>query len=286
MAMPIPALTSQYLAGSTDTATVTSGTLQTLASTHWYFLVSPLVSVANGQSLLYAIRLILATSLAGTAWSLGLFKSGSVYKVGISHNNGSSRTITWGAALQSALGFASSTTVVATATTVLSDYPSPLFWTPDQVVSMTGPVLFDPSINFGVPSSVGAAQRSSDMTAAYVENGIQYEAEYVFNGVQYYYKIRPQAGFVNQDLETWWSAGPRKGRRILFWRDRTNVTTALGIPTQGVASPYNYIEYNPQPDLRGTFPAVPMAPPKLTFWDVTLKFWVTENGEFPAYNDL
>lgn len=283
MAMPIPAFVSQYLAGSTDTLQVTTGTSQSLNTTNWYFLVSPTTGAVNGQSLLYATRLKLATSLAGTAWSLQLVFSSGVYRVSIQHNNGSSRTVTWGAALQAALGFASATTVVAASTTVTADYPSPLFWTPDQVVSLTGPVLFDPAVNFGVPSSVGAGQRSSDMTAAYVENGIQYDAEYTFNGVQYYYKIRPQSGFTNQDLETWWSNGPRKGRRILYWRDRTNVTTVLGIPDQGVASPWKYIEYNPQPELRSTFPAVPMAPPKLTFWDVTLKLWLTENGETPAY---
>jgi hypothetical protein len=122
------------------------------------------------------------------------------------------------------------------------------------------------------------------MTAAYVSNGIQYDAEYMFNGVQYYYKIRPQSGHTNEDLETWWAAGPRLGRRILMWRDRSN-TTGSSAPSEGSASPYNYIEYNPQPDMRGAFDrvAVPMAGAgiKLNFWDVNFKFWVTENGETP-----
>ena len=280
MATPIPAFVSQYMPSSTDTLQVTTGTLQTLASTRWYYLVSNRSATSNGQSLLRAVSTALNTSLVGTTWTVVINASAGVYKLQLSHNNGSSRTITWGAALQATLGFASSTTVVASATTVTADYPSPLWWTPDQVISLTGPVLFDPAINYGVPSSAGAAQRSSDMTAAYVSNGVQLDAEYIFNGVQYYYKIRPQVGHTNEDLETWWRTGPAVGRRMLMWRDRLN---ALGnnSPSEGTATPWNYIEYNPQPDLRATFPAVPMAPPKLTFWDVTLKLWVTENGETP-----
>jgi len=280
MATPIPGFASQYYAGSTDTLQVTTGTLQTLASTRWYYFVSNRAATSNGQSLLKAVKDLLDASLAGTAWTVTLGLSGGLYKVQISHNNGSSRTITWGAALQATLGFSASSKVVATATTVTADFPSPLWWTPDQVVSLTGPVLFDPSINFGVPSSAGAAQRSSDMTAAYVSNGVQYDAEYTFNGVQYYYKIRPQTGHTNEDLETWWNHGPQLGRRLLMWRDRGN---AIGsnAPSEGSASPWNYVEYNPQADLRANFPATPTAPPKLTFWDVTLKFWVTENIDTP-----
>ena len=280
MATPIPTFVSQYLPTSTDTLQVTTGTLQTLAATRWYYLVSNRASASNGQSLLKAVKDLLDASLAGTTWTVTINTSGSLFKVKISHNNGSSRTITWGAALQAALGFASNTTVVATATTVTADYPSPYWWSPDQTISLTGPTLYDPALNFGVPRSAGAAQQSSDGTAAYVSNGILYDAEYTFNGVQYYYKIRPQSGHTNEDIETWWSRGPVLGRRMLMWRDRTN---ALGsnAPSEGSASPWNYIEYNPQPDLRRTFPAQPTAPPKLTFWDVTLKLWTTENGESP-----
>lgn len=280
MATPIPAFVSQYYAGSTDTLQVTTGSLIPIATSYYHYFVSNKIATANGRSLVRAVKSALDTSLAGTLWNCQLGVSSGLYKVQLSHNNGLSRTITWGAALQAALGFASSTTVVPASTTVTADYPSPLWWTPDQVVSLTGPVMFDPSINFGCPTSAGAAQRSSDMTAAYVSNGIQYDAEYVFNGVQYYYKIRPQVGYTNQDLETWWSHGPQKGLRMLMWRDRNNAIGSNS-PSEGSASPWNYIEYNPQPDLRANFPATPTAPPKLTFWDVTLKFWVTENGETP-----
>ncbi len=280
MATPIPAFVSEYRAGSTDTAQVTTGTLQTLASTRWYYFVSNRNAASNGQSLLRAVENMLEASLAPDDWSVTLGLVSGVYRIRINHDAGVSRTITWGASLQAALGFSSSTTVVAASTTVTASYPSTLWWTPDQVINLTGPVLFDPSINYGVPSSAGAAQRSSDMTAAYVSNGVQYEAEYIFQGVQYYYKIRPQVGYTNQDLETWWAAGPRLGRRMLMWRDRTNAAGSA-VPSEGSASPYNYVEYNPQPDLRANFPAVPMAPPKLTFHNVSLKLWVTENGETP-----
>ncbi len=42
-----------------------------------------------------------------------------------------------------------------------------------------------------------------------------------------------------------------------------------------------YIEYNPSDTLRGTFPAVATAPPNLTYWDVRIGLWLTENGETP-----
>jgi hypothetical protein len=280
MATPIPAFASQYYAGSTDTAQVGAGAVQTLASTRWYYFVSNRTAASNGQSLLKAVKDLLDAGGGGTTFTVTLGVSFGLYRVQISHNNGSSQTITWGAALQAALGFSSSTSVVAAATTVTASYPSPLWWTPDMVVSLTGPTLFDPSVNYGVPTSAGAAQRSSDMTAAYVSNAVQFEAEYTFNGVQYYYKIRPQSGHTNEDLETWWNHGPQLGRRMLMWRDRSN-TTGSNAPSEGSASPWNYIEYNPQADLHANLPAVPTAPPKLTFWDVTLKLWVTENGETP-----
>jgi len=154
--MAIPALVSQYMPSSTDTLQVTTGTLQTLASTRWYYFLSNRTATSNGQSLLKAVKDLLDASLAGTAWTVTLGLSSGLYKVQISHNNGSSRTITWGAALQAALGFASSSKVVAASTTVTADYPSPYWWTPDQIVSMTGPVMFDPLINYGCPTSAGA----------------------------------------------------------------------------------------------------------------------------------
>jgi len=278
MATPIPAFTSQYLPSSTDTLQITSGTLQTLPSTRWYYLVSNRTTASSGQSLLKIVQDMLDQSLSPTAWTVRL--SASNYRVQISHNNGSSRTVSFGAALQAALGFASSSNVVATATTVTADYPSPLWWSPGMPVSMTGPIMFDPAVNFGIPTSAGAAQRSSDMTAAYVTNGTQYEAEYTFTAVDGYYKIRPQSGFTNQDFETWWRTGPRLGRRMLMWRNRANATGS-NAPSEGSASPYNYVEYNPQPGLRAAPVVEPLSEANLIFWNVKLPLWVTENGETP-----
>ncbi len=277
MATPIPAFVSQVVASSADTIQVTGGTSQTLYSTSkWYYLVSNRTASSNGQSLLYAIKTLLDTSLGGTTWTVALSAG---YKVQLSHNSGSSKTVTFGTTLATALGFTSAANVVANGVTVTATNPSYWWWSPNMPVSMTGPQMFDPAVNYGIPSSAGAAQRSSDMTAAYVSNGTQYEAVYSFTAVDGYYRVRPQSGFTNQDLETWWKNGPRVGRRMLMWRDRNNAT-ASNAPSEGSASPWNYIEYNPQPELRTSLPVEPLSE-SLIFWNVKLPLWVTENGETP-----
>lgn len=278
MATPIPGFASQVLIDdNTDSLQVTTGSAQVLAQTRWYYLVSNRTATTNGQSLLYAIKTKLDASLAGTVWQVTL---GTGFKIQISHDNVASRTVTFDANLATYLGFASASFAVAASTTVTATNYSLWWWTPDQPINETGPVPFDPTISFGVPSSAGTAQRSSDMTAAYTVNGTQYAATYTFRGVQYYYKIRPQSGYTYYDLETWWSNGPRNGRRCLMWRDRTNATGSTA-PSEGTATPWNYIEYQPDETLRGTFPAVPTAPPNLFQHDVVLSFWLTENNESP-----
>ncbi len=278
MATPIPAFVSSLAATSADTVQVTSGTLQSLPTTRWYYLVSNRTTASNGQSLLNMIKSMLDASLAGTVWTVVLSTGG--YKVQLSHNNGSSRTVTFGATLAAALGFTSASFAVANGVTVTATNPSYWWWSPNMPVSMTGPIMFDPSITFGVPTSAGSAQRSSDMTAAYVTNGTQYEAEYKFTMVDGYYRIRPQSGFTNQDFETWWKNGPRVGRRILMWRDRSNATGS-NAPSEGSASPWNYVEYNPQPALRAAPTVEPLSEANLVFWNVSLPLWVTEAGETP-----
>lgn len=276
MATPIPALVSQVIIDSnTDGIQVTSGTAQTLAQTRYYYFVSNRTTASNGQSLLKAIKDALDTSLAGTVWTV---KLSAGYKVQLSHDNGASRTVTFDTNLATYLGFSSASFAVASATTVTATNYSLWWWTPDSIINATGPVPFDPTVSYGVPRSAGNAQWSSDQTAAYTDNGVQYEAEYIFNGVMYYYKIRPQSGYTYYDLETWWSNGPRKGRRCLMWRDRDNAVGS-NAPGAGGATPYNYIEYQPNATLRSRFPAAPTAPPNLFLHDVKLGFWVTENGE-------
>lgn len=279
MATPIPGFASQVFA-TDQTVQVTGGTVQALATTRYYYFVSNRTSIANGQSLLKAIKDLLDASLSGTAWTVVLANVGGTYRVQFSHNNGSSRTVTLSSTFATALGFTAGTTafVVASGATVTTSYPSTWWWTPDMPVSMTGPQLFDPLVSYGVPESAGASQRAPDMTTAYVQNGVQWSATYIFNGVQYLYKVRANGG--QQDLETWWLNGPAQGRRFLLWRSRDSATGS-NAPGAGSASPYNYVEYAPQETLRGELPAVATVPPNLVYWDVTLDCWVTENGETP-----
>lgn len=147
-------------------------------------------------------------------------------------------------------------------------------------ISMTGPQQFDPALNYGVPSSAGNVQRAPDMTAAAVSNGIQWAAEYRFNGVTPYSLIRLSPPHYNDDLETFWRQSLALGRRVLMWRDRLNLVGS-NAPSEGTASPYNYVEYFPAPELREKLPGTPMVPYVLTHWDVALPFLVTENGETP-----
>lgn len=277
MATPIPAFVSQYVPGSADTLLVTTGATQTLGSTIWYYLVSNRTTASNGRSLLYAVKLLLEASLAATTWTVQLSAT-SPYKVTLSHNNGASRTITWSSPLQAALGFASATSVVATATTVTADYPSPLWWSPDMPISMTGPSQFDPAVSYGVPSSAGTVTRAPDGTCAVVSNGVQWSAEFIFNGVEYYYKTRAQSGRTNLDFETWWSNGPRRGRRFLMWRERANATGS-NAPSGGSASPYNYVQYSPQGDLQGRLLVTPTTPNNVNHHDIKIPCFVTENGD-------
>ncbi len=279
MATPIPLFASK-VESSGETIQVTTGTSQALATTRWYYFVSNRTATSNGQSLLYAIKALLDASLAATTWTVVLTKVSGLYKIQLSHNNGSSRTVTFSSTFATNLGFTSASFAVASATTVTATYQSCYFWTPDMPISVTGPDLFDPAYQYGVPESAGASQRAPDMTVASVRNGEQWSAEYMFNGVQYYYKIRPRSSHVNEDLETWWRNGPQYGRRFLMWRDRDNCTGS-NAPSEGSSTPYNYIEYAPQESLRSKLPAKQMAPNNLVFWDVKLDCWVTENGETP-----
>ncbi len=308
MPTPIPAFASQivFITGASTLAaapityvTVGAGTPVEIPRTRYFYFVSNRTSPGNGQSFLRAFKNILDSSLAGTTWTVVLAKQAStgLYKVNLSHNNGSSRTIVFTAStgsptVHTGLGFASTSIVVAAGATVVADYPSYWFWSPDMPVSMTGPELFDPAISYGIPSSLGFSQRSSDMTGAYGQHGVQYSAEYLFNGVQYNYKIRPWPGHTNEDLFTWWINGPMGGdvrlpveagpnsssNRFLLWRDRDNACGS-DAPSAGSASPYNYIEYQPQDSLRARVPATHPFPNNLLWADVKIDCWVTENGE-------
>jgi len=278
MATDIPAFVSQiFLTSSDDGITGSAGTA-TMSTARWYYLVSNRTAASNGQSLLYALKTALDSATAAT-WTVTL--SATTFKIQLSHNSGSNKEITFeSATLATALGFTAATFTVNTATTVTATNLSYFWWSPGMPISGTGPQPWDPAISYGVPHSVGNAQRAPDQTAAYVSNGVLYDAEIMFNGVQDYYTIRPQSGHTNKDLETWWNNGPRKGRRVLMWRDRADATGS-NAPGEGSATPYNYVQYYPAPELQMNFPAVPTAPPNLYYHDVKLSLWLTEDGETP-----
>jgi hypothetical protein len=149
-------------------------------------------------------------------------------------------------------------------------------------VSLAGPAPeFDISTSYGIPVSEGFSQRAPDGVTAYGQNGVLYEAELFFNGVQGRYKVRKTSGHTNEDFETWWLQGPAQGRRMLMWRDRDNATGS-NAPSEGSASPYNYIEYAPQESLRKKMPVLVSGGSRnLYYHDVKLDLWVTENGETP-----
>jgi hypothetical protein len=284
VATPIPAFVAQWLPLSSSIINDDQGIGGQIATTRWYYFVSNRTTASNGQSLLKAIKDTLdasSVSNGSITWTVVLT---STYKVKITSSSGSTQAIDMSTDMATALGFISTGPVsVPTSTGVTADYISPLLWSPDMPISMTGPLQFDPSLNYGVPSSAGNVQRAPDMTAAAVSNGIQWSAEYRFNGVSPYYKVRKIAtasGHVNEDLETFWSTSLALGRRVLLWRDRLNLVGS-NAPSEGTASPYNYVEYFPQPQLREQLPGTPMTPYVLTHWDVSLPLFVTENGETP-----
>lgn len=280
MATPIPAFVSQFFPVSAGTYIMEENGVATyLDATIWYYLASNRTTVANGMSLLKELEVALLAS-SGFAWTVRLTSAGIVQ---FAHATGGTTTLTMSSDLSTALGYDQSGQSIPNATTSQGTMPSRLFWSPGMPISMTGPQQFDPALNYGVPSSAGNVQRAPDMTAAAVSNGIQWAAEYRFNGVTPYYLVRKVAAssnHVNEDLETFWSTNLALGRRVLMWRDRLNLVGS-NAPSEGSASPYNYVEYFPAPELREKLPGTPMVPYVLTHWDVSLPFLVTENGETP-----
>lgn len=286
MATPIPMFASQVILDNTTNAVkVTSGSTVEMAVSRYYYFRSNRQATSNGQDLLYAIAAALTSSLAGTTWVVTLSQATwGGYHVCLYHDNVASRTIDVSGTplLWTNLGFASGNIVVAASTVVTAANPSVWMWDPNMPISMTGPTPWDPSISYGVPIAAGTAHQSPDGTTSYTANGVTYRADVMFNGAQFYYTIRPQTGYTNRSLETWWTNGPRRGRRCLMWRNRETAADDGGTtPAEGSASPYNYVEYAPTQELIAELPATPVQPELLTYWNVRLPFWLTENGETP-----
>jgi hypothetical protein len=275
MAIGIPGFASQIILDtSVDGVIVTTGTAQVMDDSIWYYFVSNRTTAANGMSLLHALKLALEASLAGTTWTV---KLSAGYKVQLSHDNGASRTATLDSSLATALGFTAAAQVVAAGTAVTADYPSVWWWSPGQAI---GDADFHVEKSAGIPKANGAMHRAPDGTPASVSNGILYDSSLKWFGIEGYYKIRAESGYTNQDLETWWKNGAAKGRRYLWWRSRDNAIGSAA-PSEGSATPYNYVECSPADSMRAGLPAAKFSPPSINFWDVTFDYWITENGETP-----
>ncbi len=287
--MPFPAFISQYMAGSADTVAVAggSGGTQTIPNTRYYFLISPKTTVGDGQSLLKALGNALTTASGSSTYAVVLT---SDFKVKITAAGGSTTTgtITITTDLAIYLGFyplgttGSTQSILMIGATSTASFRSPLFWSPEMVISATGPDWFDPAWSPGISTSAGAAQRSPDMTASYVSNGVQIEGDLIFNSVQPYWRVHPQSdstAYTNQDYYTWWKYGPRVGRRYLFWRDRLGIVNTSAPVITTTAPPCVYVEYNPSDRMRAAPLVKAAAPPNLVYWDVTVSGWLTERGE-------
>ncbi len=307
MATPIPAFVSMLRADASvyqirvhwyDSGSIVNGSLQTLSQAHYYYGVSAHAAATNGQSFLEALRVALNASTAAipgidtpsgspVAWHVYL---GSDYILRLSHNSANILVVNM---LDSAAAFSASFSALMGFTTTLgqtvfsgvvrtAEHLPRFWWSPELPVCGTGPTFFDPSLNVGIPMSASTAQQSSDGSMAFTSNGILTAAEYIFNGVQPYWRIRPQAGHVNADLETWWRYGPALGNRVLMWRNRDHAAVFdQEVPTASGPSPYRYIEYYPNDALVKDFPARPTSGYTLVFWDVGLGFNLTETGETP-----
>jgi hypothetical protein len=272
--------------GSTDT-------VEALSQTRYYYGISGVSASSNGQSFLSAVKTALNTSIqtisgnASTTWQVYL---GSDYIVRFSHSSTSALVLNFldsaaanSPTFRTVLGITNAGTLTVPASTVGTVDVLPRFWwSPEVPIHGTGPTLFDPSINVGVPNANTTAQQSSDNSMSFTHNGFNTPAEYQFTGVSPYWRIRPQVGHTNADLETWWRYGPALGNRVLMWRDRDNaVGVNTSAPSKGSASPYNYVEYYPNDALCKTFPAAQLTPANLYLWNVALGFNLTETGETP-----
>jgi hypothetical protein len=277
---------SQILPSSNYTVQVSGGSLQTLPLTGFFYLSTAKTTAGNGQSLLQALTTALNAS-SGLTWTLSLDAN---LKVKFVHNSGAAQTVTMGGSLLSSLGFHIGTgpgtqtyTPFATgAGGTTAENRCLWLWEPGQVYGDAGPELFDPTVNAGSVRSAGAAARAPDSTASFVTNGIQVQATYTFVGVSPFYRAKPtldSGGYYMQwDFETWWINGPALGRKIIMWRDQSNLVNQSA-PSSNNVVPLKYLEYYPddsmraQPDLNAT------KAPNLYWWDITLSLWKSELGD-------
>lgn len=285
--MQVPVVMSEFwLDSASDGVQVTGGSLQTLPTSNSYFLACNNLGGAggiDGVSLLYMLIQKLQASLGGVTWTAVL---DSNLKVKLSHNSGSSKTVTLDATLATYLGFASASFAVPNGGSKTAEYRSRWLWCPDRPVSDVEPVRFDPAIQYQHLTSRGStASRAPDQKAAYLVHGSQGQATYVFKILEGAHKLRPDPAYPNEDLQGYWHENLRRGRRQLWWRDQTKAMNSEQ-PSEGSASPYNYVIYRPDEDLvRGDFYEATESE-NLRIWTARLSFWVTEAGETPLGDNL
>lgn len=283
--MPIPAFLTQVIFDFTATVAVTGGSGGTVAlsTSQYFYLLSNKTSSGNGQSLLTALGTALSTADGTATFTCKLT---SDFRINITHNAGATKTITLSSRLGEMLGWyfqgsGSGATLVPPGVSGASGLTPLWFWTPDMTVSGTGPEMFDPLVNHGVLSSAGAGHRAPDGTASYVANGTQVDAELIFNGVQPYYRAHPpyvQDTHTNKDFVTWWSYGIRIGRRILYWRDRSQLVSVAAVTGATSNNIPKYVEYNPTDEARARPLITATNPPGLVYWDVRLPFWLSDRA--------
>src|SRR6478609_7121680 len=94
MATPIPGFASK-IESSGESVTVNAGSPAVLADTRWYYFVSNRTAQSNGQSFLKAFKDTLDSASSGisTTWTVVLVATGGLYKIKLTHNNGSARTL-------------------------------------------------------------------------------------------------------------------------------------------------------------------------------------------------
>lgn len=290
--MPIPILMSEIRPALTDWVQSGAGIVEFIPKTAYYFLLTSKITSGNGQSYLSLLSALLTASTGGaTTWTVTLT---ATFRVKLIHNSGSPIDLKMDAGLAYLLGLNGLYQPGVTATFpgvtsgagVTLSFPPVWLWTPDQIISDVGPTQFDPQLSSGIRSAAGTASRAPDQTASYTTNGVQMQATYVFRAVSPYYKAHPNEetfDLVHQreDFTTFWLWGPRLGRRVLVWKDRTE-TVGVTQFIFGGGTPYpRYYEYNPSDGLRASPTIAPSAPPNQYYWDITVGLWQTENGETP-----
>jgi hypothetical protein len=291
--MPYPLYMSQIQTLATDFIQAGTSPAQLIPNTSYYFLVTGKASAGNGQSFLSLLGGLLTTSgNPGGTWIVSLDAN---YKVKINHTAGTF-DVTMTDRIAFMLGFgldernltgASYTLSAVPVTGVTAPYRSAWLWTPDMVISSTGPKLFDPAYSSGIKTGAGSAAFAPDNTASFVSNGVQIAAVHKFSGVQPYSNVRSLYDVVlnrqpTGDLETWWRFGPRLGSRILFWRNRSYLVGGYP-PFVNSNLPLQYLEYYPDAALQKEPSIVASSEPNLYYWDVELGFRITERGDGIVY---